>query len=59
MKQHIEKLTEEQAKALLELAMIQLNAAIYAETHLAHMEAAEKLGMLRQRIESTAKSNEK
>ncbi len=59
MKQHIEKLTEEQAKALLELAMEALERSVYAESHTSKMTAAERLGMLRHEIESTAKSNEK
>jgi len=57
MKQHIDKLTEEQAKQLLELAMIALVDAVYADYDANRMKSAEKLGMLRQRIESTAKSN--
>ncbi len=40
-------------------AMASLSNAVYAESHLNKMLAAEELGMLRQRIESTAKSNEK
>jgi hypothetical protein len=58
MKDQINKLTEAQAKELLDAAMRNLERSVYAEHHYDKMKASENLGFLSNKIESLAKSNE-
>lgn len=57
MKEQIEKLTEAQAKLLLDLAMIWLKRSVFAETHAEKLTAATYLGLISAQIETLAKSN--
>jgi hypothetical protein len=54
MIEHIQKLTEEQAKLLLEYAMLDLRNAIYTPSPAFD---ATTLGWLRQKIETLAQEN--
>jgi hypothetical protein len=59
MKDQINKLTEAQAKELLVAAMENFQSAVYAESNTEEMACAKNLGVLKNKIESLAKSNQK
>ncbi len=58
MKDQINKLTEAQAKYWLDIAISNLESAIYTESRETTMTCAENLGAIKARIETLAKSNE-
>ena len=57
MKDEINKLTEAQSKELLDVVLHNYEVSVYAENYTEKMLLAEKLGTLKNKIETLAKSN--
>jgi hypothetical protein len=57
MKDQINKLTEAQAKELLDIAISNLEAAIYTESRETLMTCAESLGIIKTKIEILSEEN--